>query len=299
MALSVMRGLALALVLACATAAASADDVTPPARALLWQVSSKTTTLFLFGTIHVGRSEFYPLPQSVERALAKSKSLVVEANISQSARETTAAKAGFYTPPDSVEKHIPADLLEQVKALLPKYGMTVAGASTMRPWLLGITLTLRELGKYGFDSYLAVDLYLMDQASREGKPIVALESADAQAAMFQAFSAEEELAVLQGSVKQIRDGRTSQIILDVVNAWGVGNATRCERAFAASYADLPLAARINAKLIDERNLAFLKQIEAFLKDGEPRFVAVGTAHLLGKNGIVQSLKRRGYKVRQL
>jgi uncharacterized protein len=291
------RCIAIAALLALASIQAGAELVKSPQRGLL-EVRSKTTKLYLFGTIHVGRSEFYPLPAAVERAFAQSKALVVEVKSDPSASAKPGPKAEYYEPPDTLEQHVPADLLAKVKALLPRYGARLDAVNTMRPWVLGITLTLRELGRHGFDSYMAVDLYLMDVASREGKPIEALESSQARTAIFQSFSPRQELALLESSVKQISEGRTQQLMADIVDAWGTGNAKACERAFAASYADLALADQINAKLIDQRNDHFYERIEEFLQGREQYFVAVGAAHLLGKKGIIARLKQRGYSVKQ-
>ena len=55
------------------TAAAEkpASDTINKTRTLLWEVKStspKPNTLYLFGTIHVGKASFYPLPDAVNAA---------------------------------------------------------------------------------------------------------------------------------------------------------------------------------------------------------------------------------------
>src|SRR5262245_51232019 len=44
----------------------------------LWKVTSPKSTVYLFGSIHVGEKGFYPLPEEVERAFARCKALVLE-----------------------------------------------------------------------------------------------------------------------------------------------------------------------------------------------------------------------------
>ena len=39
--------------------------------------------------------------------------------------------------------------------------------------------------------------------------------------------------------------------------------------------------------------------EQFLKGKEPAFVVVGAAHMVGQDGVVRILQKRGYKVEQV
>jgi uncharacterized protein YbaP (TraB family) len=52
-------------------------------------------------------------------------------------------------------------------------------------------------------------------------------------------------------------------------------------------------------LIDQRNRQMADKIEEIVRGGSPSFVAVGAFHLVGKDGIVELLRRRGLAVRQL
>ena len=55
---------------------------------------------------------------------------------------------------------------------------------------------------------------------------------------------------------------------------------------------------IHRKVIDDRNRRWLPQIEGLLSRGENALIVVGAAHLVGKNGIIELLKDRGYSVEQ-
>ncbi len=47
----------------------------------LWKVQSKTSTVYVLGSIHFMKKEAYPLNKNIEDAFDKSDVLVVEANI--------------------------------------------------------------------------------------------------------------------------------------------------------------------------------------------------------------------------
>jgi hypothetical protein len=74
-----------------AAIAADAEDalrqmqVAPP-RGLLYEVSKNGHTGYLFGTIHVGRADFFPLDLVATQAMAKSGELVVELDASQTGK---------------------------------------------------------------------------------------------------------------------------------------------------------------------------------------------------------------------
>ncbi len=67
--------LAALLFLAAGPVAAQAPSTGLPASSqhYLWEVSSMTNRIYLFGTVHAGKASWYPLPEPVERALEESR----------------------------------------------------------------------------------------------------------------------------------------------------------------------------------------------------------------------------------
>ena len=77
----------------------------------LWKVSSKTTTVYLLGSMHVAKADFFPLPKEVEDAFAKSKILVVELNteeLDQAKLQGLLLQKGIYPPGEALSKKIVA-----------------------------------------------------------------------------------------------------------------------------------------------------------------------------------------------
>jgi len=66
-----MRSLLAALLLASvpAWAQAPAATVGTGSSHYLWQVSSMTNRIYLFGTVHAGKASWYPFPDVVEKAI--------------------------------------------------------------------------------------------------------------------------------------------------------------------------------------------------------------------------------------
>src|SRR3569833_4420418 len=72
--------------------AAAADAEAPAARRyLFWRASSPGSTVYLLGSIHIGRPEMYPLSSAIDQAFARADALVVEADVTAIDPEQTAA----------------------------------------------------------------------------------------------------------------------------------------------------------------------------------------------------------------
>ena len=68
-----IKSLLLRFAIVCMVSAATAAQA--QAKDFLWQVKSKTNTVYLYGTVHVGKPSFYPLPETVTAAFKKSARL--------------------------------------------------------------------------------------------------------------------------------------------------------------------------------------------------------------------------------
>jgi uncharacterized protein YbaP (TraB family) len=51
-------------------------------------------------------------------------------------------------------------------------------------------------------------------------------------------------------------------------------------------------------LVVDRNRAWLPKVEAYLRTHPKELVLVGVAHLVGEDGVVQGLRKRGYSVKK-
>jgi len=63
-----------------------------------------------------------------------------------------------------------------------------------------------------------------------------------------------------------------------------------------SFKELP---GIEKAFLFDRNVGMADKSEKFLKENKKTFVIVGAAHLLGDKGVLETLKKKGYKVEQL
>ena len=52
-------------------------------------------------------------------------------------------------------------------------------------------------------------------------------------------------------------------------------------------------------LLVERNMQWLPKIERHIQDSPKELVLIGVGHLVGEEGIIQYLRRQGYRINKL
>ncbi len=278
---------------------AIAGDEAAARKAFIWEVSSARNTVYLFGTIHVGKQNFYPLPETVERALRQSAKLVVEADISRIEREENIRPLILYTPPMSLESQIPKALYLRLQVQLQKLKLPADGLRELKPCIAGGFLSIAEFTRLGYDRNYGVDSYLITTARRDNKPVLELESQLGQLKLFDSMPAPLQEAFLDNALTAIESGRTTDQVAGMVKAWQSGDAKLMREMTTDVNRDLPRTAEIEELLVYSRHPEMLARVEEFLRDDQAYFVAIGSMHLVGPRGLIEMLQARGYKVRQL
>lgn len=268
-------------------------------RAFLWRVTSGTSTAYLFGTIHVGKQSFYPLPQLVEEALDQSAKVVMEADISTSESTAEIDKMMFYTAPQSLDKNISKPLFDRLNAQLTRLNLPPQGAKGMKPWVVGGFLSVNEFVRLGYEMNYGVDAYLIEEAKKRNKPLLELETQVAQLKVLNDMPAKLQETYLENAVYSLENGLYEKHIKNLVDAWQTGDAARLESVYTQMTKPLKNATEIDDILLYSRHDAMVKKIEQFLATKETHFVVVGSLHMIGPRGLVALLKNRRHKVEQL
>lgn len=267
------------------------------AKNFLWQVKSKTTMVYLYGTIHAGKKSFYPLPEAVETAFKKSAKLVVEADINDPGSMIAALPLIMYMPPDSLATRIPKAMLDRLKAQLARYEMPYESVQQFKPFMVGGMLVLAEFARLGYEQRYGVDKYLLDKAALTSKSVLELESVEQQMKLLGSLSDAEQEAFLAYAITALEDGKVVKQVAGMIDALRAGDATLLEEVAKQATEGMPKA--LEEKILYGRNPAMLAKIEGFLAGKQIHFVAVGAMHMVGKRGLVEMLKAKGYEVRQL
>lgn len=287
--------LVLALVLVVASSALAEDKL------FLWQIEGERATIHLTGSIHVGKPEFYPLPEGLEAAFTASPILAVEVDIAdpavmQAAAQITMTRGmlpGDATLKTSLEKKVWLDLVVYAEAR----DIDLTPYMKLRPSLVAMVLVLEEYRRHGFDENLGVDRHFLDAARAAGKEIRQLETIEAQMALFMDMSDTLDDLLILEVIEQ-----ADQIIEftdKMIAAWNTGDAVALDDMLQSQMGDEPEMVEFYRKLLDNRNVDMVDKINQWLHGDEDVFVVVGAGHFGGEMGMISLLEQKGWAVHQI
>jgi uncharacterized protein YbaP (TraB family) len=293
-----LNRIAAALLTAGSLAGAN-SAVAQEARSILYRVEGASgATVYMLGSIHLLSADAYPLPQPVQRAYADAERVYFETSMdSLMARQQEMAMRGMYPAGKSLRGEIPADLYAKVEAAAPglaSLGVTMAVLDRMEPWMVAILFQSVEWQKAGITPEHGVDMHFSGRAKEDGKPVGGFESVDFQLGLFDNMTVEEQTAFLRQSLEDLSE--TTEQMRRVVAAWRAGDAAGIDAIMNESMDDAPA---LYARMLTDRNAAWVPQIELLLRGADDVLVVVGAAHLVGENSVVEMLRQRGYAVEQL
>ena len=269
-----------------------------PARtkSFLWKVQGPNGVVYLAGSVHALSSEMYPLPPAFQRAFDASGSLVEEIDLGDATQLTSSMMLlgkGVYQDGRTFDQVVSKDTVALVSDRL-KDTVPMEMLKPMKPWMVDLMLEMVDLQKAGLDPNLGLDKYFYDKAKAAGKPVVGLETAESQIDRLDQMPVDVQEQMLRSTLKELDTERSS--LTTIVAEWKRGDAASLEKSLLAGFKDFRAA---YTSLIVERNRNWMPQIEACLaRTAAPCFVVVGAAHLVGPDGLITLLQRKGYRVEQ-
>jgi uncharacterized protein len=271
-------------------------------RGFLWEVRKGSQVSLLFGTIHVGRPEFYPLPPSRLDQLKRFDALVLEADITDGSRAVVATQkyAMYGDGVAGLDERIPPEMRKRAEAVFARNQLDPAPMMRMKPWMLGTVLALFEAAQAGYMPALSSEAYLVRLAKADNRPILEFEGIEQQFELFENAPWATQVAFLEDSLKAVETNAARREINRIAQAWENADRPALERLLAEMRAQDSVGARftVNTILLG-RHAAMVRRIESLMADGKTYLFAVGALHTVGPDGLVEKLKARGYTVTEL
>lgn len=282
-------------------ATTSARRNTIPLRGALYRVDYRGHTCYLFGTVHVGQAAFYPLESRVTQALSKADKLVIEVDIRNAALFNQAiVRHGLYPAGETIDQHLSTESITALKDALQRVGLPFENVARMKPWMIANLLVVQEMARNGFPIEQGIEMYFLSVAEKQKKKVGELETADYQLSLFDALSDAQQQDYLRETIADLANGDTLKKSKALIDAWSRADSKAMEAMMQEMLNDDSASAKfIEQILLNQRNPGMADKIEVMLKNDKATFVAVGTLHLLGDNGVPAMLKRRGYQVTKL
>lgn len=291
------------LLLGMAHGAGAAEAAGQPARGALYKLEYAGNTSWLFGTIHVGKQDFYPLEPRVTQALERATAIALEIDPTADPARSMAVmrEFGLYAPGSgSAMTDIRAEYRPRLERLLAKHGIAPEMVAPMKPWLVVMMLTIGEYRNLGYSPEFGVDLQLARVAHGQQKRVVELESIGGQAALFGRLSAREQARFLEDSLDTIENPKQGVQPRDLVDAWSTADAAKFDALAREVEEDGTFSGKFMKQvLLNERNPVLADGIVEMMKKEQHSFAAIGTLHLVGAGNVAELLRQRGVKVERI
>jgi uncharacterized protein len=262
----------------------------------LWRYRHGTSAVHLAGSIHVLKPSLYPLPDEYEAAFRGSDHLVLEVDLERTPpammQQKTLAAAAL-PKHQSLRDLLPISLYERLDRRLAVYGMSIGEVSGNLPALIMNQLLLARLMALGYSPEFGLEGHFLRQRSHQR--VLELETFDAQLAVLFGQPLSTQIELLEEALDTEQD--LEPMLAALLVAWLSGDDARFMELFAAQSGDTPGLRAYQTALLDDRNAAMAAAVAEFLQPGDGMggsyFVLVGSAHLVGENGIVNLLARQG------
>lgn len=288
------------------------ESVDPPSKEsvstpLLYKVSDGDSVVWLFGSIHVGREEFYPLPDYVWDAYEQSEALAVEFDIVAFENDTAAATQSLmlmtYSDGTTIKDHISPELYEEAVEAMKEYGGYFSYYDMFMPVLWSSLIENAVYAEYDIINYdLGIDRHMLNKAKADGKKILDVESAEFQYGMMAGYSEELQALLLEEAVALSKDSESLPEEMDeLMDLWQAGDEAELSGALYAPAEiedpdELRLYEEYNNALVVERNISMTEYAEDALENNDEIFICVGAAHVVGPGAMAQLLSQKGYTV---
>ena len=268
-----------------------------PSKSCLWSVRSGSNTIYLLGSLHVLKSDDYPLSAAIEKAYSASQKVVFETDLSAMSDASIQAQMltmGLYPEGESLSRNLSGGTFEMLKTKLTEMGMPVQQFERFKPWLIALTLATFELQRLGYSPQMGIDMHFYNRSKADEKEIDFLEPIEFQMELLGNMDDADQDSFLTQTLEEM--DVVKDMSADMTTYWKAGDAGRLYELLNKSFEKHPI---IRDRLLLKRNMEWVSHIEVLTKETRNVLVIVGAGHLVGPESVVDLLKKKGYTVKQL
>jgi len=278
-----------------------------PVKPFLWKVEGERLgdAVYLFGTAHFSDPRVVNLHPTAEKIFANSQRVYTESNLT----DRGAAELRRYLTRDSKQtltEALGSELASladrEIKNMSAR--RSLAELNDRKTWALWSTLA--HLANCG-DGRTQLDTHLSDRAYENSRTVIALESLEDQLGTLNKMSEKRQQSLVLGYLRQLKAAREKNVhpSQSIFNAYLKGD----EASMIGSINSVTVSNRkltdfekqLKKGMIDDRNkrMAYKIEINALKYPKRSHFFAVGVTHYIGKNSIIDILRKKGYTITRI
>lgn len=268
-------------------------------KALLWEISGKelSQTSYLFGTIHMIPKDDYFLPKGFEEAFESSSTLYLELDINE--MSDMSKMMGLLEKCYMRDNKKLSDLLSEedlkiVKTKIEDMGLPFFMFERMKPlFLSSMMMTDGANPMSGPDEKIkSYEFELMEKANTGKKPLKGIETMEFQLSIFDSIPYEIQAKNLVHSI-QAEENKSDDSLKGLVELYKTQDIEKLVDAVEKSDEDMKPFLDL---MLTNRNKSWIPTMKEAMKNNSC-FFAVGAGHLGGEYGVINLLKKEGYKLK--
>ena len=292
-------GLAVGAALsACTTSTPQASDYRP----LLLEVSPPEPApgkAWLFGSVHAGEQNLYPLPAPVLSRWRNADRLAVELDLSA---RWDQLKAGFSRVAllpngERLERYLEPALIDSIRNRFEIDSVRWKRLSRLQPWVLSMVLQQRDSASLQVSEAFGVDQHFLKLAASAGRPVSELEQADEQIRAFSSGSIAEQVALLK--TRLATDSIWETNLTALVNHWRTGDERALLELKHQAFGRDASLAKLRDRLFYQRERRMANRLMTLMQMPQNVFVVVGAFHLVGTPNLIDFLRDQGATVERI
>jgi hypothetical protein len=265
-------------------------------RHFLWAAQGRTNTVYFLGSIHLLKSNAYPLADAIEQVYRDSQVVAFEADMEAMTNPEFQSKmllAGVYSDGQTLKQNVSADTYDMFQGKMEEIGLPAEQFSRFKPWLCAMTIGVVALQRLGFDPSYGIDVHFFSKAKKDGKQIDFFEPADYQLGLFTAMDSREQEAFLRQTLRDLEV--IEEMADEMVASWKTGDAKQLQSLMSISFKEYP---EIYERLVTRRNSEWMSKLKNLLNLDKNVLVIVGAGHLVGSESVLEMLRKQGVSIEQ-
>jgi uncharacterized protein YbaP (TraB family) len=258
-------------------------------KSLLWKISGNgiKEASYLYGTIHITCDA--TLPQKAIKALEETDQLYLELDMDDPKLQQSMMQGMMMNDGKTMSSLASEEDFKIVDAFLQKQlGYSAKMLNSIKPFMVSAMLYPKMINC----EMQSVEQKLMDVTKEQKEEIFGLESVEDQLKVFDAIPYEVQMNELIKTAKNDleKDKKEMDLFMNIYKSEDISamyNATQdSENEITSKFEEI---------LLSDRNKKWIPIIEKVAKE-KPTFFGVGAGHLGGELGVIQLLRKKGYKV---
>ncbi|WP_394693387.1 TraB/GumN family protein [Hyphobacterium sp.] len=262
----------------------------------LWHIQDEDSDVYVFGTVHILRPGIEWQTEEVMAAFDAADTVYFEAPVNDPEQASAMQQAVFANAMNpagvTLSSLVSDETWASIEEFAPQVGFSAAQLESLRPWIATVQLSVGFIVASGYNPESGVEATLWPMANDAGKTLAYFETVEEQIGFFANLPQEVEVRLLEETMAEFE--QSPDQIDTLVTSWANGDQAAIDDVMNGQMRED--APEVHDVIIVQRNQRWVEDIETILEGSGTVFIAVGSGHLPGEQGVISLLRDRGIEV---